>query len=118
MFQSTKDIKEENKQPINIIRDTKQRIEPPKYTTNLNTVYNPQTYNPQTYNTLPVNNPQTYNTINKPAPAPAPSQNLFRENQLRQLMGIKQIERPRYEPLKQEIRYTSGNPILDRLLNN
>jgi len=119
-YQSTKDIQESNSQPINIIRDTKQRtiLEPPKYSTNINTIYNPQTYN--TLKQLPQPPPAPAPAPAPAPPAPAPSQNLFRENQLRQLMGLKQIERPRYEPYKPEpsIKYTTGSPILDRLVNN
>ena len=98
-------------------------LEPPKYNTNIDTIYNPQTLN-----TLPIyKDSNIIRDTKQPAPAPAPAPqpfildgNHFRENQLRQMMGLKQIERPRYEPYKPEpsIKYTTGSPILDRLVNN
>ena len=86
-------------------------LEPPKYTTDINTVYNPQTLNSlQSYSQqLPII--KDTKISNKPV-----EPNLFRENQLRELMGLKQIERPRYEP-ENKIKYTTGSPALDRLLN-
>jgi len=121
-----------------VIQNTK-IIEPPKYSTDTNIVYNPKTLQQQQQQPQQQQQQQRPNIIQdtkqqqqQPQPQPQPQQqpqqqqqqqqqtiidsNRFRENQLRHLMGAKPlpIDRPRYEPNKPEIRYTTGSSLLDR----
>jgi len=105
-----------------LITDTKQPkkpIEPPRYTTDINYVYNQQTLQ------KPIDNkPQerlniVRSSINPeppaPAPAPAPNHNPnLSEERIRSMMGIRQ----RYEPVQQPIQYTTNSALLNRMFFN
>ena len=111
----------------NIIQSTK-RIEPPRYTTDINVVYNPNTLQQPIHPPAPKQTqqqPQTrtliYDTKVVPNRQPIQQQqpvingNQFRESQLRQLMGLKQIERPRYEPQQTTTQYRTNSDLLNRV---
>jgi hypothetical protein len=127
---------EVNGENYNLITDTKVKkpIEPPKYTTDINYVYNPQTLQKSVandYNQKPVEQPQerlnnVRSAINpqerivEPAPQPQQNPNLS-EERLRSMMGMKQ----RYEigqqpppPDKSATQYTTNSALLNRMFFN
>lgn len=107
-----------NGDSYNLITDTKQKkqqpIEPPKYTTDINYVYNQQTL--QKPQEQPLNIVRS--SINPEPPAPAPNHNPnLSEERIRSMMGMRQ----RYEPVqppKDAIQYTSNSALLNRMFFN
>jgi hypothetical protein len=106
-----------------VIQNTK-IIEPPKYTTDTSYVYNPKTL--QQPQPQQQQRPNIIQDTKQQQQSQQQQQqsiidgNQFRENQLRHLMGAKPlpVDRPRYEPNKPEIRYTTGSSLLDRTFFN
>jgi len=99
-----------------LITDTKQPkkpIEPPRYTTDINYVYNQQTL--QKPIDKPLNIVRSSINPEPPAPAPAPNHNPnLSEERIRSMMGIRQ----RYEPVQQPIQYTTNSALLNRMFFN
>ena len=108
-----------NGDKFNIITDTKVKkpIEPPKYTTDINYVYNPQTLREPVEEQKPLNTVKSaINPVIEPSPPPQQyTRPNLSEESLRSMMGMRQ----RYEVNQpQTIQYTTNSPILNRVFFN
>jgi hypothetical protein len=116
---NTNQIKVGN-ESYNLITDTKVKkpIEPPKYTTDINYVYNQQTLQKPIEQQKPIN---TIRSAIEPAPeppAPAPNQSpTLSEERLRSMMGMKQRYEIAQQP-PQPIQYTTNSVLLNRMFFN
>ena len=108
-----------NGESYNLITDTKiakKPIEPPKYTTDINYVYNQQTLQKPVEQKKPLNSVRSaIEPTPEPAPAPHQRPNLS-EERLRSMMGMKQ----RYDLPKPQSteRYTTDSALLNRMFFN
>jgi hypothetical protein len=110
-----------NGDSYNLITDTKiakKPIEPPKYTTDINYVYNQQTLQKPVEQQKPLNSVRSITPIAEPEPEPAPYQSpTLSQERLRSMMGM----RRRYEPVQQQsqhIKYTTNSALLNRMFFN